>query len=313
MFDLQSHMPALITPTVLFPEAGTFHHTGGVYDAKGDIIASCYRLNGLNTHIDPLRSDDIIPEAVIGPSVYMGIITNHYGHFLIEALARAWIFMEEYRHLIPDVENLVFHKLFTIPHLDIQTFLPHPFYQTVFTRLGLQQYNIMAIERPTQIQKLYIPECLASINLKIDPYQQRIYDMIRGPTIDYNRLSTDCTRLYIARNGDRIKNEAAMISIFEKYGFTIIFPSIPNFNSDLEKYQRAKVIAGIDGTNLHNVVFAPRGSALIHINYRSITTNQLQLNRINQINCHIIESIGDPTMMDLQHLEHRLQTILQSI
>ena len=294
----------IVTPTVIIDST---HHTGCVYDGKGNLMVETQRLNGFDSYpADPLRSDGIIPtQTITEPAVYMGIITNHYGHFLIESLARANFLLEDH----PPVKVLIFHKLFISTILPAANILEIPFIRSIFHRLGWDQYTILVVETPLRVETLYMPEARAIINKWIHPLQQRCYQQI-------SRGAVPSSRVYIARTSDRITNEAAIITIFLRYGFHIVFPKADSFDKDVKKYNTAKIMAGVDGTNLHNVVFAPAGSNMIQINFRhdGLSANQQALCEINQIKSYLIpfHPIA-PQQIDLVHLEKELQKILAQI
>ena len=94
----------LIKNTVVYPTIRVASHPGkllmGVYDKDGNYVddTALNRRSGeqgapVPRDLFPVAADADAPEAI-----YAGTLYFHFGHFLLESLARAW-----YAHRYPDV------------------------------------------------------------------------------------------------------------------------------------------------------------------------------------------------------------------
>ncbi|WP_158810152.1 DUF563 domain-containing protein [Beijerinckia sp. L45] len=81
-------------------------------------------------------------------------------------------------------------------------------------------------------------------------------------------------RIYVSRKRGgmrRLINEAAVIAIVERYGFTVVYPETMAFSAQVATFRDAEIVVGNYGANLSNIVFAPRGVTLF-----ALTTEAMQ-------------------------------------
>jgi len=81
------HADALLLP--LAPDPGApIPFRLGAYDREGRFLAHARALRAnFASQDEPLRPAE---EELAGDWIYAGVLWDHYGHFLLEALARAW-------------------------------------------------------------------------------------------------------------------------------------------------------------------------------------------------------------------------------
>ena len=101
---------ATATPTVAETSSRTF--SGVIYDSQGLICRAAQRTrNGVNEWT-PSDSGaiavDVSTKYIPGRSLYLGHYTGHYGHFLIETLARLWPLLGTTLHEA-GYDRVVFH------------------------------------------------------------------------------------------------------------------------------------------------------------------------------------------------------------
>jgi capsular polysaccharide biosynthesis protein len=73
-------------------------------------------------------------------------------------------------------------------------------------------------------------------------------------------------RIYLSRAGAsrrRIKNEAALMEMLARYGFTAIRPETMSLRDQVSMFQRAEVIVGPHGSGLGGIVFSPGAKLLV--------------------------------------------------
>ncbi len=74
--------------------------------------------------------------------------------------------------------------------------------------------------------------------------------------------------LYVSRRAQprrRIANEAEIARVFERYGFLIVEPERLSFFDQIELFRGARVIAGVHGAGLVNMLFAEQGCLVIEL------------------------------------------------
>jgi capsular polysaccharide biosynthesis protein len=196
-----------------------------------------------------------------GRGVYLGHqMAGHYGHFVFESLAMCWIFDE-------------------LRAEEFDYFLVHPFFfgsrvadyaLYAFKRLGIDPGKIVLVgDAPLAFDELVVPERLSRLNHSSDPSLRSVYARVSG--VD-TRREPPFRRLYISRrqfNTARFKrvvaNEVQIENLFRLAGFEVICPEQITYPQQIEYCATASVIAGMSGSNLFNVLFAPAGTRLIEL------------------------------------------------
>ena len=92
---------------------------------------------------------------------------------------------------------------------------------------------------------------------------------------------------------------------------------IISFKNDILLYKHATIIAGLDGSNLHNILFAKNNTNLIYISSkRELLVNQVECNKLKYVNLYFIpyyEMIHNKDSFDLNFLEEQLKLYLNVI
>jgi len=286
------------------------YHSGGVCDSEGKMI--WYRKIGFQDHpvVDISRYEYINKEAI-----FMGHLTNHYGHFLLESLSRFHFFFEKSRDFLKNKE-LVFIALGPILSISSCNLLNY-----MINIFNLKNISFRIIDKCTQFKKIYIPECHLSINQWINPIQIKIYNTISSSIPINNQFD----KIFISRRTTnshsmlQITNDDLIEQLFKSKGFHIIIPDPKQFIDNVSYYRGAKVMAGIEGTGLHNVLFMKPGTQLIHINTGRIfprkekmSLNQFNCCSLNNIKTNVIEFKGDikKKEYDILYIESEMVKLL---
>jgi len=78
-------------------------------------------------------------------------------------------------------------------------------------------------------------------------------------------------RIYASRGGGkkrRLANEEAVLEILFEHGFEVVTPGSLSFAEQVQKFSQAEIIVGNCGSNLTNLVFAPRGVVVLALTSR---------------------------------------------
>lgn len=253
-----------------------------------------------------------------GKGLYLGHdLFGHYGHFIFESLSTFWIFEE-------------------FDANEFQYFLLHP----LISRKGLPDYARYCLEQfhidpqkivvvgnvPIAFDELVVPERLSRINHSSDPRLRSVYERIAAPTKPPGRPNR---RLYVSRRRFNFKqfhrnvaNEVHIEALFKMAGFDVIYPEELTYPKQLALCASAEAIAGVSGSNLFSVAFAPKGALLIELGdprYQG-TSNPCQcpLNKMVKAREHFIPFKGRQfgprlTMLfDIGHIAREVDKILRN-
>lgn len=127
--------------------------------------------------------------------------------------------------------------------------------------------------RHLKVAKLHMFSPLAPTG-NPDPYLiDRLRDTLLAPLrSESSRANEDKTsapeRIWVSRQKTRrrrISNEGQIRDLIEKNGFLIVYPEDLNFAEQVELFSSAKVIAGLHGAGLTNMVFMEEGSTVCEV------------------------------------------------
>lgn len=260
---------AFATPTCVTNSDMTY--TGGIYDKRGNLIPSAQRPNPIDTWTSssPSRLNKRDPKITIERDcIYMGQYITHYGHFLLETLARFWAL----KHVDQDT-TLVFHPFLRRKPIPPKRWTP---IKISIESFGFKPKNVLFVKQPTCFQRLLVPTPALEYSVGADPEQSKVFSTIG----EYCEILTDKPRLfsrsaalpypkkiYLSRkylHGKRlIENEAEVEGLFQSKGFTILYPEKTPFDTQVRYYRKAEVIAGFSGSATHNSLFASSGTEII--------------------------------------------------
>lgn len=225
-----------------------FNQYGGVTDENLNFLEQ-----SLTKRIDPLDQSYADHDWYIGASktrsfnvidyvdedvVFIGALSKHYGHFILEGLARLWFYL--------DTENLKY-KCVYISDNGTDLFLE------TFGLLGIDPHRMQRIEVPTRFRKILIPE--PSIRLS-DYYHQKYHETVSR--IRDSVLPESFDKIYFSKEGisnRRAVGEELIQSIFSRNGFRIFHPEKMSMHDKIAVLRGAKIFVASSGTNVHNSVF----------------------------------------------------------
>jgi capsular polysaccharide biosynthesis protein len=252
------------------PEIG--HHCGvvylpfgqggswGIYDLQGSLVTDTVDFHGprgdrhheQTAGLDRARlaALDEAPESVY---IYGGFINPHYGHFIVNSLARQW---PRARGILPKIKILC-HGPANPDH-----WFGRPFIKAIFNALGLTRDDLVAFDRPTLIPRLIVP--LAS--MREQHYVHAVFGDLCA-RIGRNLLGAehtvrDARPAYLSKAGlksgvGRVVNESRIVEVLDREGVEIIFPEQLDLPSQIRLFAERDNICGIAGSALHTQAFWP--------------------------------------------------------
>ena len=269
---------AIATPTGLDHVSKTF--TGVVYDSSGDICIDAQRSSTEANEwqpsdvqrITPSKSKDHLP----GKSLYLGHYTGHYGHFLLETLSRFWV-LKGQTPISSNYDYVVFHP-FVHKTPSVERFSPA---KISFAAFGIPSNKVLILKEQQSFEHLTVPQSLFEINSHVAPAMSGVYKQILTYALSLPSHKVGFLRsligwagdgdlkIYVARRRARgyhpMINERAVERIFRELGFKILHPESWRFEQQVALFQRADVLAGVEGSALHNSVFMRSEALVINI------------------------------------------------
>ncbi|WP_456406021.1 tetratricopeptide repeat protein [Thiolapillus sp.] len=225
---------------------------GGVYAVNGRYVSSSRHLrrNKDLTATNPriLASPDAVPK-LPGTYLYLGWFFNHYGHFILESLARAWAVQE-----VPGVDGYIMHV-----HAAAGEPAAHLF--AFFELLGIPQDKLIFVEQDMRVEELLLPSQQAVLSRCISAEMLELYRQLgsraalRRQDIQGNE-KLYVSRRFLAADLRTASNEKALEDAFRADGYRLIHPQYMDVTTQLALFNAATQFAGLEGSGLHNVLFS---------------------------------------------------------
>ncbi|RAJ81876.1 uncharacterized protein DUF563 [Chitinophaga dinghuensis] len=178
-----------------------------------------------------------------------------YFHWLTDALTRLTVVEEK-----TDVSPVL---------------LPARYQQIPYIQASLQVLNIKAYyynpRKRLLVKELIIPAHTAATG----NYNETIIQRLQEKFITNNN-SPATRKIYVSRqkaNRRTITNETAVISVLQKYGYEIHCFEDYHFSDQIALMQQSKVLIGLHGAGLTNMLFMPAGAQILELRNAGDTHN----------------------------------------
>ena len=214
----------------------------GVFDDVGEYVDGTVLDRRSGEKGAPIPKDLLPPptEAAHPEAIYAGPLYYHFGHFLLESLARAW-----YAQRYPDIP-LAWAGAHTWQDAHLRS------WQTeILDVLGIRNPT-MIVADPTRFELLHIPDIGYRYDDWFHPEHAEFLGRFEGPPQIPGR------RLWLSRskiaNDARDFNAPATERHLAAAGWHIAHPETLSVREQLEELSRAEVVAGEEGSALHSLV-----------------------------------------------------------
>jgi capsular polysaccharide biosynthesis protein len=233
---------AAVPATVTLREATLLpfpRHTDGparapsfVLDAEGRPVEAAVLLRGREV-VGALAAAPV--RRLAGRHAYGGTLFEHFGHFLLESLARAWWLRAE--PALPVLWHAQGRPL-------------GPSFTAAFDLVGLPQPTPGILREAVVVEELVVPAPGARMGLWLAPRQAAALGVHPGGALRRGR------RVWLSRSRlppDRgsIEGEAALETLLEAAGWAIVAPETLNLRAQLDALAGAEEIAGFTGSAFH--------------------------------------------------------------
>ena len=198
-----------------------------------------------------LRKTNVVCEPVVW--CLDAYATGGYYHWIVEVLARLWMI----RDYIPQLQ-------FAVPDYFLSKW---PFVKDFLTLLNINRLLLFDDKRKYLIKHLMLPTRAG------DPFYRQHEPLVEGikwlKDAALRVASTDLgERIYISRERAayrKVVNEADIIPVLSKHGFKVICFEDYSLPEQISICSHAKVLMGIHGAGIANMLFQPNESKVIEI------------------------------------------------
>lgn len=252
---------------------------GGIYDGSNkphtnSLLKRGYPAVFFQAHDRSLKIDHDKAKTISNKAIYGGILTNHFGHFLLESLARAW-------YLYDSSGDIYFYRMQGSKEGSSYNDLPS-WQRTVLSHLAGDLSRIKFIDGPLLFDELTVPEA-GLINRHFCADEQRKGMLVLGARITATcAKSLTSDKIWLSRallKKGAIAGEKKFEDALSNEGFSVVYPEMLSLAEQIKLFEQSSVVAGFTGSAFHTVLFAKNnGAKLLHFSRLS------QLNR-NYILC----------------------------
>jgi len=204
------------------------------------------------------RADEVIDEqyADISGMVFHNEGGGTWGHFIVQNIPRALLFLQKF----PNGKILV----------PKSHFLPNQSnFNRALTRLGIPQECLIPLERTGsyRFRELVLVDFLFDLPNQIcHPLAKHLLETPFQSDFPLDPKSSSADRIFIDRPdgfGRTIANRDHVEEIFRKHGFQRIVLSEKSFETQVDIWRRAKLVASTLGSDLTNLIFGNPGTRLM--------------------------------------------------
>ena len=221
--------------------------------------------NGIENFVPDITSDDINKTANcrIESGYYAGLKVNHFGHFLLESLSR-----------LSKLKASEHSTVIWISKGGSRTFTH--WQKDIFKLLGIENYQHIIVNEPAIISNIEINAQEYVIWDIFTPYHQTFLGAYK---IDKPMIER---KVWLSReyaSGGWV-NEKSVQNLLAEQGWTIFYPEKHSIFEQLDMLLRSKVVAGIEGSAFHVLLFAKEVKQKIII-FSRIKNNTSNLHKVN--------------------------------
>jgi capsular polysaccharide biosynthesis protein len=240
------------------PEVSTVD--GAVYlpeELSGRMSARRGELGHSLPHSSPLVYEREVDEEV----VYLGWLFNHYGHFLMQSLARTWV--------LPQVDSsskVLFH------HPSLTRWQPKGWALRMLENFGVPPERILTLNVPTRVHRMIVPEPLFEPRGIAEDHTVRAHQAMARPyQAVAERIAGDVRPssqpVYLSRrllppSQRTIVGEDDLEAVLCENGFRIAYTETMSFEEQVRLVNEHADIFSNAGSAAHNVLLSLHGPRL---------------------------------------------------
>ncbi|MCI1294878.1 MAG: glycosyltransferase family 61 protein [Acetobacter sp.] len=251
----------------------------GIFDQYGRLVNECsmfwHRDNILSVHPREAKISHLWDYHTIDSAVYCGHISLHYGHVLLDFIARLWFLNQN----VSVPKKILVHSSFTKEEI-----LARSWFREILDLVGIDPQNIHIFDIPIKVRRLYAP----NPGCEADSYVYKGFLSFCHELGDKARLDTPpknrpvyLSRRKLDRGTSCFERESDIVSFFAKKGIEEIFPEQLSIKEQIVNFSSAYPVLGVSGSSFHTSIFS-RNPKAVGIHFRkNLTETFFSLDRAN--------------------------------
>lgn len=252
---------------------------GGVVDAQGEFVP----LSGIPRRVEGKYHYEN-PTFIDQKVVYCGYMVNQWGHFLVEATARLWYYMEN--------DATVDKYVFLLNENEQRKIKSN--YKEFFVLLGIWE-KLEFISKPTCYREVIVPEMSFCCRKYYSDKFLKIFEYV-AENIQVDPTWESPSKIFYSRsklaksNGMEFGLEM-LDDFFSRNGYTILYPERVPLSQMIHYIRNSDTVASLSGSLPHNMLFASQGQNLVIVE-RCILNNDFQMciNQMKELHATYIDA-----------------------
>ena len=183
-----------------------------------------------------------------GDFLFAGTAHIHFGHIIVEGLARLWG-LSHLKEQLPGSRCMIYETVLRDFAFDL------------FDLAGVDRAKIIGSPPVGRPDRLFVPSPSMRSHGWIAPQQARVWDAVGARA--HERLGgSGPRRVYLSRSkveGRRLRNEVDVETLFASKGFEIVHPQELSVLQQVKIAHDAEVLAGCVGSQMYLAAFQKRG------------------------------------------------------
>lgn len=223
---------------------------GGVLDQAG----KCVDISAVECCVQPGKAFGS-PEYRDEKIVYCGYLIKHWGHFLVEGVARLWYFLEN----DPTIDKYVF----VLDHEEEREIKGN--YREFLELLGIWD-KLAFVNRPTTFREVIVPDLAFRRRGGYSPKYLAIFDAVASHVPAPKEQMPGkiyMSRSLLPKHKDVEFGFEAIDNFHQKNGYEVLYPEQIPLSRMIQYIRSAHVVATVSGSLPHNMLFGKQGQKLI--------------------------------------------------
>lgn len=261
-----------------YVKVDNYNDYGCVTDKDYNIIDDSCLYRGQNINCGRVYRKEI-DEYIDKEVVFLGLYLEHYGHELLDGCGRLWFANDN-----TDIKDYCYIS---------QTDKDDHF--SIFNLLGLNRKNLIRVDKNIQFKKVIIPQVANNI---YSSYSDKFNETFSK--IGYRIEASKNKKIYLSKSkfvygGTATIGEESIEDIFKNNGFKIVYPELEKLETVISLMKGAEIIAGVSGSNMHNILFARDNIIEYHLlRSKRVTGEQLIIDKMKNIKTYYIDACYEP-------------------
>ena len=274
---------AIIVPNLLNGPNSAAQRSG-VFDSQGIFVRESITFREIGEfNSEPELPDPRSFRQLRGRYMYGGVLFGHFGHFLVDSLARIWAVSE----LQDKIDGIVFTP--KTNRGDLQRVVR---VQSRIARALDVHLPFINTGHPLRVEKLYVPSQGIGLNewcIGSPGFRRFVQKLGRVPGRSWGN------RIYLSRSAlpkqrSSYLSEKILESYLQGEGYTIVHPQHHPIEEQIALYREAEYIISPDGSPLHLLAYVGNGKQKVAvISRRNAETSQVFERQLRAFQgCHVV-------------------------